>query len=346
MHNYSATWWKRQGLTRKWVQSEAIELIRKLQPKAWECGFAMYLGGGVLNKGESPNDLDILVMPDTKRPLDISGLLETFGRKVLKTITAYPGICVYKLDGAIDLIVPLIREGLIHENKEAPQQQRQATSAAWEDPPASEAYCEEAQDPIWREEPEMTETITTEYRSGTVETHDDAAHLITTIAAPISTSWHSYPSSLALGHRALGELLLKFVSEAFKEIHQKEWKGSNPTQNDVVQSLIAGLRTPARWGKAVQHLKEAGKIEGSPRDIGLLVKETQEDIERECAELIKDELYKWAMPHIRRGVVAGLPEWYKECFRICMMVFVAAGFVLVMLWCALAAQRMLLEFIR
>ena len=107
-------------------------------------------------------------------------------------------------------------------------------------------------------------------------------------------------------------LLGKFVSESFKEVHAAEWKAANPTRTDIVEKLIDTLRTPARWNKAVQHLREAGKIEDSPRDIGLLMKETQADIEKECMDLIAQKLVEWALPNIRRGVVRGLPEWYKD----------------------------------
>lgn len=107
-------------------------------------------------------------------------------------------------------------------------------------------------------------------------------------------------------------LIGKHVSEAFKEIHAGEWRKANPTRMDVVDELIATLRTPARWNKAVQHLREAGKIEDSPKDIGLLIRETQSDIEKECSADIAERLVAWALPQIRRGVVAGLPEWYKS----------------------------------
>lgn len=107
-------------------------------------------------------------------------------------------------------------------------------------------------------------------------------------------------------------LMGKFVSEAFKEVHAAEWKAANPSRSDIVERLIDMLRTPARWNKAVQHLRDAGKIEDSPRDIGLLIKETQADIEKECMTLIADKLAEWALPQIRRGVVRGLPEYYKE----------------------------------
>jgi len=107
-------------------------------------------------------------------------------------------------------------------------------------------------------------------------------------------------------------LMGKFVSESFKEVHAAKWKASNPTRTDIVERLIDTLRTPARWNKAIQHLRERGEIEDSPRDIGKLIKEAQEDIEKECMDLIAEKLADWALPQIRRGVVRGLPEWYKD----------------------------------
>ena len=104
----------------------------------------------------------------------------------------------------------------------------------------------------------------------------------------------------------------KFVSEAFKEVHAAEWKAANPMGGDIIGALIAQYRTPARWAKAVQHMREAGTLDDSPKDIGLLFREVPEDIERDAADDIKTKLYEWAWPKIRRGVCAGLPEWYKE----------------------------------
>ena len=107
-------------------------------------------------------------------------------------------------------------------------------------------------------------------------------------------------------------LMGKFVSEAFKEVHAAEWKKSNPSSGDIVDNLIAQYRNPTRWAKAVQHLREAGKLEGSPRDIGGLFKEVPADILKECEDDIKAALLRWAWPKVQRGVTAGLAEWYKE----------------------------------
>jgi hypothetical protein len=49
-----------------------------------------------------------------------------------------------------------------------------------------------------------------------------------------------------------------------------------------------------------------------PRDIGLLIKEVPQDILNEADEDIRAALMEWAWPKIRRGICAGLPEWYKQ----------------------------------
>jgi len=104
----------------------------------------------------------------------------------------------------------------------------------------------------------------------------------------------------------------KFVSEQFKEVHNKAWKKSNPGTNDIIKNIIEMFGTEARWIKAVQHLRDDGILTQSPKDIGGLMKEVKEDIEKECEEQIKDVLFKHFWGNISRGVTSGLPEWYKE----------------------------------
>jgi hypothetical protein len=104
----------------------------------------------------------------------------------------------------------------------------------------------------------------------------------------------------------------KYVSEKFKEIANKDWKERNPTGKDIILVLGQKLKTEARWQKAVIHLKESGNYDGSPKDIGNLIKEVKDDIQKECQDEIKDSLYKWAIDNILRQCVAGVPEWYKE----------------------------------
>lgn len=112
-----------------------------------------------------------------------------------------------------------------------------------------------------------------------------------------------------LDHKAL---MGKFVNEAFKEAHGVEWKKGNPAQGDILAVVVGRYCPPARWVKSVQHLAEGGKLEGSVRDIGLLVREVPEDVEKECKEEMLEALWGWAWPQMRRMCVRGLAEWYKE----------------------------------
>lgn len=107
-------------------------------------------------------------------------------------------------------------------------------------------------------------------------------------------------------------LMGKFVSEAFKEVHSKAWREGNPTSGDMIANIALEYTTQARWQKALQHLTELGGIEGSPRDIGLLMQEVPTDVRRECEEEIKQKLFDFAWPHIARRVTHGLPAWYKD----------------------------------
>ncbi len=110
-----------------------------------------------------------------------------------------------------------------------------------------------------------------------------------------------------------GKVLMgKFVSERFKEIHQGEWKKKNPSGIDIVGKLIQRYKSEARWDKAVQHARENGNLADEPKDIGLLLKMISQDIHEECADEIKEVLFKWAWPKMSRSFSAGFPEWYKE----------------------------------
>ena len=104
----------------------------------------------------------------------------------------------------------------------------------------------------------------------------------------------------------------KLVSADFQEVHQKTWRKDNPSKKDFILEIIESLRTEARWQKSVQHLREAGKLEGTPRDIGSLIKEVPNDILTEEGERLKELLFTHFWSDIRRGVTRGLPEWYKR----------------------------------
>jgi hypothetical protein len=109
-------------------------------------------------------------------------------------------------------------------------------------------------------------------------------------------------------------LMGKFVSEAFREVHAASWDKEHKTKSsgDVIDELASKYGTCARWHKALIHLKESGAVESSPRDIGALMKEVPEDVLKECSDELRDHLFDWAWPQLRRRLTRGLPEWYKE----------------------------------
>lgn len=107
-------------------------------------------------------------------------------------------------------------------------------------------------------------------------------------------------------------LMGKYVSEAFKELHQGAWKKANPSIGDVIQELVDTLRTEARWRKAMQHLADDGALVYEPKDIGLLIREIQKDVKEEQSDYIREILFAHAWKKIQKQVVGGAAEWYKD----------------------------------
>ena len=106
-------------------------------------------------------------------------------------------------------------------------------------------------------------------------------------------------------------VLAKFVSEAFKEEHAKSWGPSKQSHGSVVERLVSRYKTDARWRKSVEHLRDDGKLEGDPRDIGQLIREIEADLLRECGDEIARALLAEFQREIVKGVLRGFPEWYK-----------------------------------
>lgn len=108
-----------------------------------------------------------------------------------------------------------------------------------------------------------------------------------------------------------GKMLMgKWVREAFKEQHRKNWKSGG--SKDVVQRLIEQYRHERRWEKAVERRRDDGELANEPRDIGPLIASIQQDILDECEDEIKDRLFAEFKSKITRGAVAGFAEWYKS----------------------------------
>lgn len=103
----------------------------------------------------------------------------------------------------------------------------------------------------------------------------------------------------------------KYVTEAFKEVHIKNWKKEN-TGKGKLEVAVSQYKSPARWNKAIQHLRDDGTLTGTPKDIGLLIKECREDIIKEEKENIKDQLWEIYKNDFLASATNGLPQYYKE----------------------------------
>jgi len=119
----------------------------------------------------------------------------------------------------------------------------------------------------------------------------------------------NYSERALIGGMVIPVLAAKYVSEKFKEKHSVSWKKEN---KPVMEKLGDAYRTEARWQKAIQHLRDDGTLEQSPKDIGPLYKEIIRDINEECKEEIKEALWQGYSKDLCRIVTRGFAEWYKE----------------------------------
>lgn len=121
----------------------------------------------------------------------------------------------------------------------------------------------------------------------------------------------AYKPWLFLGQIPLTVKSGKYVTEAFKEVHIKNWKAEN-TNKGQLEVAVLQYRSEARWNKAVQHLRDDGSLTGTPKDIGPLLREVRVDIETEEKEAIKAQLWSIYKEKFLRSATEGLPQWWKE----------------------------------
>jgi len=114
-----------------------------------------------------------------------------------------------------------------------------------------------------------------------------------------------------VGSQLLPIMSGKYVSEAFKEVHNKNWNKEN-TGRGKWQTYKEGFRTEARWNKAVQYLKEKGELTGTPKDIGPLIERIKDDISEEEKHNIMEKLWNEFGKDILSESVKGFPEFYKK----------------------------------
>jgi hypothetical protein len=120
------------------------------------------------------------------------------------------------------------------------------------------------------------------------------------------------PQSFAQTTDAQGFLKVKLVCEDFKEVHHKDWKGRNPNGKDFVSNLVEVYGTPQRFDKAIQRMREEGKLTETPKDIGELIGRVVDDIKEECADEIAAALFKHFGKKVLSGIGKKVPNYYKE----------------------------------
>ncbi len=103
-------------------------------------------------------------------------------------------------------------------------------------------------------------------------------------------------------------IFAKYVNDNFKEVLKKP----KSTKPGTLDQIIESYRTDARWQKAIQHLEEEGLLNGDMSDIPQLMKAVNLDVLEEDGEVIKERLFKSSWKEISRGIVKGLPQYYKK----------------------------------
>lgn len=103
-------------------------------------------------------------------------------------------------------------------------------------------------------------------------------------------------------------LTTKFVRDEFREKHMK----ANPSMRQTIEDVILGLRSENRWNKAIQHLRDDGKLLNDVKDIGNIIKEIHRDLLEEEGEAIKAMLWEKYRKHVMATAVRGFPDWYKD----------------------------------
>jgi hypothetical protein len=107
-------------------------------------------------------------------------------------------------------------------------------------------------------------------------------------------------------------IIAKYVSEAFKETHRKNWEPDRAQKVDLLERIVECVSTPVRWEKAIQHMREDGALTDSPADIGGLMKRVMTDVEVESIDEIKQMLWEAYRKEVVRMSAKGVPQWYKE----------------------------------
>lgn len=105
---------------------------------------------------------------------------------------------------------------------------------------------------------------------------------------------------------------LKIVKQEFAEVARpgvRQFK-TPLKERTPVKEVIEIYKTPARWEKAFQHLRDSGFLTGTAGDISKLVREVHKDVVDECKQEIMEYLFERQWKEISQGLTDGLADWY------------------------------------
>lgn len=103
-------------------------------------------------------------------------------------------------------------------------------------------------------------------------------------------------------------LVGKYVRQEFHELNNKIHAVEHTTMDKIKERYIS----EARWKKAIQKLREEGKLQNNMKDLALIIPEVKNDVRKECESDIKEQLWNMYGRQVIGGSVKGLAEWYNK----------------------------------
>lgn len=114
------------------------------------------------------------------------------------------------------------------------------------------------------------------------------------------------------GDAVSNRVIAKVVADQFKEVKGDRPKREGNDKADIAITMANRFCPPARYHKAVQKLKEAGEYTGQMRDIPKIRELISRDLEEECGEQMREELYDALRKDIFRMSLQPLSGWYDQ----------------------------------
>ena len=105
---------------------------------------------------------------------------------------------------------------------------------------------------------------------------------------------------------------LKLVTPDFRESHAMKQHKEQATPETAITAVGQAYSLPARFHKAYQHLRDAGKLKGDDVDFFRIKEELDNDLEREAREEVTAYLWAELAPYVKRACRTGFDEWYKQ----------------------------------